>query len=97
MAARLNRAHQDDVRLKIKTSQLVNRLQAYALAEIDPVTEEPVEIDQGRLRAIEVLLKKSLPDLTSTALTGPDGGPIEIEDTGARDKLAALVARLAPG
>ena len=29
-------------------------------------------------------------------LTGRDGGPIRTEDNGARDKLAALVARLSP-
>jgi hypothetical protein len=29
-------------------------------------------------------------------ITGPDGGPIQTEDTGARDKLASLLARLAP-
>jgi len=28
-------------------------------------------------------------------ITGPDGGPIQTEDTGARDKLAAILARQA--
>jgi hypothetical protein len=31
-----------------------------------------------QLRAAEVLLKKRLPDLTSTELSGPGGGPIEV-------------------
>ena len=45
--------------------------------------------------AFMALLGKVLP--MQVEASGPDGGPIEIEDTGARDKLAALVARLAPG
>jgi hypothetical protein len=36
------------------------------------------------------LLGKILP----MQVTGEDGGPVQIEDTGARDKLAAIVARL---
>jgi hypothetical protein len=96
MAARLNKKHQDDVRLKIQTSQLVNRLQGFALGSPDPKTGNPMEIDPTRLRAIEILLRKSLPDLSNVnvELTGEDGGPVQIEDTGARDKLAAIVARL---
>lgn len=77
MAVRLNKAHQDDVRLKIKTSQLVNRLQDFALGEADPKTGDLIEIDAPRLKAIEILLRKSLPDLSSVTLQGDDeGGPI---------------------
>lgn len=65
MATRtLRPKHQEDVRLKIQTSQLINRLQNYALSD----SEE--EISNGRLKAIEVLLRKSLPDLSSTELSG---------------------------
>lgn len=71
MAARLNAAHQADVRLKIKTSQLINRLQGFALGEID-------ELDSGRIKAIEILLRKSLPDLQQTALTDADGNALTI-------------------
>lgn len=81
MAARLNRAHQDDIRLKIKTSQLVNRLQGFVLGECDAKTGEPIEIDGQRMKAIEILLRKSLPDLSTVTLQGDeDGGPIKTED-----------------
>lgn len=64
MAARLNGAHQADIRTKIKTSQLINRLQDFALEE------KPVEIDAARLKAIEILLRKSLPDLSAVTHDG---------------------------
>lgn len=68
MAARLNRAHDEKTRLKIQTSQLVNRLQSFANGE--------VELTRDQIKAIEVLLKKSLPDLSSVSVEGPDGGSI---------------------
>lgn len=76
MAARLNKAHQDDVRLKIKTSQLINRLQDFALDGKDPKTGDPIEIDSGRLKAIEILLRKSLPDLSHTAHANDPDNPL---------------------
>lgn len=76
MAARLNKAHQDDVRLKIKTSQLVNRLQDFALGCRDPKTGDLMEIDAGRLKAIEILLRKSLPDLSHIAHANDPDNPL---------------------
>lgn len=72
MAARLNKAHQDDVRLKIQTSQLVNRLQNFALGKAG------VDLDSSRLKAIEILLRKSLPDLSSVTLEGNPNNPIAV-------------------
>lgn len=77
-APKLNKAHQQDVRLKIKTSQLVNRLQEYILGGVDPKTGDPVEIDNGRLKAIEILLRKSLPDLASVDLNADVKGQLTI-------------------
>ena len=74
MAPRLNGAHQDDIRLKIKTSQLINRLQDFALNGKDPKTDTLIEIDGARLKAIEILLRKSLPDLQSVVHSGPGEG-----------------------
>lgn len=80
MAARLNKAHQDDVRAKIQTTQLINRLQSYALGQPAPNAEDgddtPLEIDSGRLKAIEILLRKSLPDLSSVTVKGDEESPI---------------------
>lgn len=49
--------HLDSAREKIQTSQLVNRLQDHAF--------EKITLDKSRVKAIEVLLKKTLPDLQS--------------------------------
>jgi hypothetical protein len=64
MAARLRKNHQDEVRLKIQTSQLINKLQNHALND----GEE--EITPSRMKAIEILLKKSLPDLSAVEHSG---------------------------
>ena len=95
MAARLNKAHQDDVRLKIKTSQLVNRLQDFALDGTDPKTGDPIEIDAGRLRAIEVLLRKSLPDLSAVTLSGPGENGEHLHKVSADEAFVRLASRLA--
>lgn len=60
MAARLNNRHQQMIRDKIQTSQLINRLQKYVDGEI--------ELTTGQVRSIEILLNKSLPSLSSTEL-----------------------------
>jgi hypothetical protein len=70
MAARMRKSHQDDVRAKIKTSQLVNRLTDHALGVID--------LSATQIRAIEVLLKKSLADLSAIELTGKDGDAVQV-------------------
>lgn len=66
MAARLRKTHQDDVRTKIQASQLINVLQNHALG----ISEE---LSPSRIKAIEVLLRKSLPDLQSVEHTGEGG------------------------
>jgi hypothetical protein len=76
MAARLNGAHQADIRAKIKTSQLVNRLQDFALDGTDAKTGNQIEIDGPRLKAIEILLRKSLPDLSAITISGDSENPL---------------------
>lgn len=75
MAARLNVRHQQSVRDKIKASQLVNRLQDYALAELG---EENPGLTKGQVTAALGLLKKCVPDLVNTQLTGEGDGPLQI-------------------
>jgi hypothetical protein len=70
MAARLRKTHQDDVRAKIQASQLINVLQNHALG----LTEE---LPASRLKAIEILLRKTVPDLSQIQATGEDGGPLQ--------------------
>ncbi len=70
---------QAKTRAAIKTTQLVNRLQSFALGEKEAVAKEgeeakEIELDANRLRAIEILLRKALPDLSAMTLeTGESG------------------------
>lgn len=70
MAARLRTTHQEDVRSKIKTSQLLNRLSDHAL--------NGLELGPTQVRAIEVLLRKVLPDLQTVQHTGDADNPLKI-------------------
>jgi len=56
-------------REKIRTSQLKNRLEAYALGEVDPVSQQPVKMEQGQVKAALGLFAKTLPDLSAADIT----------------------------
>ena len=73
MAARIRKKHQEETRARIQTSQLINRLQNHALSE------EVDELKPSQLRAIEILLKKSLPDLQYTEITGDSDSPMQLK------------------
>lgn len=63
---------QDQTRAAIQTTQLVKRLQHFALEE------KGIEIDPVRMKAIEILLRKSLPDLSAVTLSGDAESPVLI-------------------
>ena len=70
MAARINRPNQSEkTREKIRTTQLKNRLEAYALGEIDPNTGSPVKMEAGQVKAALGLMAKTMPDLTAADIT----------------------------
>jgi len=74
MAARLRSRHQDEIREKIKTSQLINRLTDCGLGNL--------ELTAQQLKAIEILLRKSLPDLSAVSIEGSgDNGEIPVTFT----------------
>lgn len=73
MAERLRKRHQDEIRTKIQASQLINVLQNHALGV------EANDLSPTRMKAIEILLKKSLPDLSSTEITGDPESPLEVK------------------
>lgn len=73
MAERLRKRHQDEIRTKIQASQLINVLQNHALGV------EANDLSPTRMKAIEILLKKSLPDLSSTEITGDPDSPLEVK------------------
>lgn len=68
MATRKNLSHDQRTREKIRTSQLVNRLESSVFGD--------VELTREQLKAIEILLKKSLPDLSSVQITGDADNPV---------------------
>jgi hypothetical protein len=59
-APALTDLHPDYVREKIRASQLINRLQKCAFGEIS--------LTRTQLRAIEILLRKSIPDLAAAEI-----------------------------
>lgn len=73
MAARLRSHHSEEVRAKIQASQLINRLQACALDDL--------ELRPDQLKAIEILLKKSLPDLSAIEISGDADNPVSLKAT----------------
>lgn len=81
MAKRLREKHQDEVRQKIQASQLINRLQNYALANLAAKNAATKVMSDGQVRAALGLLKKSVPDLANFEMTGPGGGALVVEIT----------------
>lgn len=71
MAARIHAAHNAQTREKIQTSQLVNRLQDNAMGKIT--------LDKEQIRSIEILLKKTLPDLSAIQHSGDPDKPVKLE------------------
>jgi len=66
----INKLHQDDVRKKIQVSQLLNVLQNHALG----LTED---LSPTRMKAIEILLRKSMPDMASITISGDSDQPLQ--------------------
>lgn len=64
---RLNPSHDIKARAKIATSQIVNRLNAFALSQTDPQTGEVVVMTDTQVRAALGLLRKTIPDLSQVS------------------------------
>jgi len=63
MPARIRKIrHDEDTRTRIKVGNIINRLQKHVDGEID--------MSATQLRAAEILLRKTLPDLTSVEHSG---------------------------
>lgn len=61
--------HNEETRNKIKTAQLINRLQEHVFSE------KPI-LDPGQVNAAKTLLNKVLPDLKAMELSGDPNSPI---------------------
>lgn len=89
MAARTVKIrHDEETRAKIRATQLINRLQNH-------VFKKGVNISGTQMKAIEILLRKSLPDLSAIELSGKDGGPIDLNVSTDAERAKALAVFLA--
>jgi hypothetical protein len=70
MATRRQLEHQDDVRKKIQASQLLNRLQDHIFNSL--------KMEASQIKAIEILLRKCLPDLSNVQVSGDENNPLNV-------------------
>ena len=63
--------HAEQTRRAIQATKLVQRLQDCAMGKLDLTKEQ--------IRSIEILLKKTLPDLSSVELTGDSDNPVKFQ------------------
>lgn len=70
MAARKKIRHDENTRMKIQAALLINRLTGHAIGEVD--------LSSTQVRAIEVLLRKILPDLSDVRME-VDAQPITFQ------------------
>ena len=75
---RLNPKQDERCRSAIRTTELLQRLNGFALEYPDHRTGKPIQMSDGQIRAALGLLRKTMPDLAVTSHTGPDGGPVLI-------------------
>ena len=75
---RLNPKQDERCRSAIRTTELVQRLNGFALEHTDPQTGRPIQMSDGQIRAALGLLRKTMADLAVTQHVGPDGGPVLI-------------------
>lgn len=70
--ASLSPAYADAVRARIRAGGIVKRLEDHILGK--------VEMSASQVSAALGLLRKVVPDLAVTAITGPNGGPVQVEN-----------------
>lgn len=72
MARRKQLFHPDDVKKKIQTSQLINRLQDHALSD------QPL-MDNSQVNAAFRLISKVIPDLKAVEISGNEDSPLAVQ------------------
>ena len=70
MAVRKHLTHDEKTRRRIRTSQLINRLEKFVLSERDENNCQ-VDLTPAQVSAALGLIKKTLPDLAATTVSGP--------------------------
>ena len=96
MAARLNRNHSESVLKRIKTSQLVNRLQDHALGTLrgPPTEEHPegklIEMSKAQVSAAVFLIERTLAKAEAPKNLNLTGGiTVQIVDPTRREHPAS--------
>tara|TARA_R110002020_G_scaffold48382_7_gene138005 strand:+ start:4035 stop:4328 length:294 start_codon:yes stop_codon:yes gene_type:complete len=70
----LEKYHKNDVRRqRIQATKLIDRLQQNAFGELAE------ELSPSRLKSIEILLRKTLPDLATVQIVGDENRPLKME------------------
>lgn len=69
MAARLRPRHQDDIRAKIKVSNIIDRLEKHIAGEI--------ELSPTQVTSARILLDKTMASLSATEHSGDPDKPVE--------------------
>jgi hypothetical protein len=99
---RLSPRVMEETRARIQTVQLIERVQAFALQRAMPSDGIVPDLSATQLRAIEILLRKTLPDLQAVEITGNDGGALIVNikrftrDTDDEAQRTADVRAIAP-
>jgi hypothetical protein len=89
MAARkLRPKHTEEIKLKIKGTQLINRLQNYALGNLTTKVFAKKEMTDGQVRAALGLLKKIVPDVSETKGEMEHSGAVAVGVTAIPDMTA---------
>ena len=71
MAARKRQVRlSEEWRERIRSAAILQRLDRAAMGEVD--------MTPSQLKAAEIVLRKTIPDLNKTELSGPDGGKIQM-------------------
>lgn len=70
MAARINKMHSEQVRLKIQAANLIQRLQDHAMGDL--------EMTPTQIQAANSLLDRSVPKLSQIQHVGDDENPVRL-------------------
>lgn len=81
-APKRNRSKKTDplyqqTRDKIQISQLTTRLENNALGKLTNPNGDEIEMTTGQIASAKLLLDKSMPNLQSTEMSGPNGKPLD--------------------
>lgn len=87
----------EEMREKIKSTLLINKLQNYALVNLTSKDFAKKSMTDGQVRATLGLLKKIIPDISTTQIQGDPENPLEMEMKGVLTREQLIVELAARG